>query len=77
MATAITSDGRRVSTETAYLSPKVLARPNLKIATGCHVRKIVFEMVKGTKKAVGVEFSSSKEQETVYRATASKEVVLS
>ncbi|KAJ7578568.1 hypothetical protein C8J56DRAFT_968407 [Mycena floridula] len=65
----------RVSAETSYLTPKVTARPNLKIAIHAHVTKIIFEKTGGNIRAVGVEFSAS-ETATVYRANARQEVIV-
>ncbi|KAH7334439.1 GMC oxidoreductase [Rhizoctonia solani] len=70
--TYITSAFSRSSAEAAYLTPVVLARPNLTVATNAHVTKILFE----GKRAVGVEFSRDKDSPR-YRAKARKEVVLS
>lgn len=56
--------GQRVSTETAYLSPAVLARPNLTVATHAVVTRILFKpspSTSGEPRAIGVEFASSKE----------------
>lgn len=43
LVTFIDARGRRVTTESAYLTPKVLSRLNLKVATGAKVTRIVFE----------------------------------
>jgi ribosome biogenesis SPOUT family RNA methylase Rps3 len=61
----------RCSAEAAYLTPAVLARQNLTVATNAHVTKILFE----GKRAVGVEFSRNKEA-PCYQARARKEVIL-
>ncbi|KAF8683343.1 Alcohol oxidase [Rhizoctonia solani] len=70
--TYITSTLSRCSAEAAYLTPNVLARSNLTVATNAHVTKILFE----GKRAVGVEFARNKNAPR-YRAKARKEVVLS
>ncbi|KAJ7707407.1 hypothetical protein B0H17DRAFT_1032615 [Mycena rosella] len=70
------SRGERVSSETAYLTKDVLARPNLKVAIHAQVTRILFEQVDGTPRAVGVEFANSAAGPR-YRARASKQVVLS
>ncbi|KAG8682545.1 hypothetical protein FRC11_014731 [Ceratobasidium sp. 423] len=70
--TYITSSFSRCSAEAAYLTPGVLARPNLTVATNAQVTKILFE----GKRAVGVEFSRDKDAPK-YRAKVRKEVVLS
>ena len=64
--------GRRVSSESAYLTSNVLGRPNLRVATHAHVTRILFD---GTT-AVGVEFANETTK-TLYQAKAKKEVVLS
>ncbi|ESK94011.1 putative gmc oxidoreductase [Moniliophthora roreri MCA 2997] len=46
---------QRVSSEAAYLTADVLARPNLKVAVHAHVTRILFEDVNGETRAVGVE----------------------
>ena len=56
----------------AYLTPEVLARPNLTVVTGAHVTKIRFE----GNRAVGVEFAETKTGPT-YFSRAKKEVLLS
>ncbi|KZP31802.1 GMC oxidoreductase [Athelia psychrophila] len=62
----------RVTTEAAYLTPDVLARPNLKVAVHAHATKVLME---GTR-AVGVEFATC-EGGPRFRARARKEVVVS
>ncbi|KDQ13529.1 hypothetical protein BOTBODRAFT_33538 [Botryobasidium botryosum FD-172 SS1] len=71
------SKGRRASAETGYLTPDVLARPNLKVVVHAQVSKILFESGKdGTKRAVGVEFRDARGGPSI-RVRAKKEVVLS
>ncbi|TDL26596.1 GMC oxidoreductase [Rickenella mellea] len=78
--TYINDKGQRVSTEAAYLTPAVLSRPNLKVATHAHVTKMLVEDVldgdKKVKRAVGVEFCEKKGG-VRYRVKARREVVLS
>jgi len=74
--TYINKNGRRVTTESAYLTPEVLNRPNLKVAVLSQVTKIIFDTSKGIKKAIGVEFTSSKDGPR-YRVGVKKEVVVS
>ncbi|KAK7032253.1 hypothetical protein VNI00_013211 [Paramarasmius palmivorus] len=52
---------RRVSSESAYLTPEVLARPNLKVAVHAHVTRILFEDVNEETRATGVEYATSSE----------------
>ncbi|KAF7312587.1 hypothetical protein MIND_00272800 [Mycena indigotica] len=74
--TYVDENGRRVSSETAYLTPEVLARPNLTVAINATVTKIIFDKRGATPRAVGVEFAQGKNAPR-YRARAGKEVVLS
>jgi choline dehydrogenase-like flavoprotein len=73
--TYISSSGKRVTTETAYLTPDVLKRPNLKVAVHAQVTRILFDTTGGSKKAVGVEFSREKGG-PLYRVRAKQQVIL-
>lgn len=75
--TYIDKRGRRSSTESAYFTPEVLARPNLTVLTGAHVTRIILaqDHTTGVKRAVGVEFSTGSSGSR-YRVRAGKEVVL-
>ena len=74
--TFIDSGGRRVTTESAYLTADVLKRPNLTVATGVQVTRVVFDQTQGkTPRAVGVHFMDAKGR--TYEVTAQREVVLS
>jgi choline dehydrogenase len=67
----------RVSSETAYLTPDVIARPNLTVAIHATVTQILFEIQPtGKRRAVGVEFAKA-EDGPRYQAKAKKEVILS
>lgn len=70
--TYMTSTSSRCSAEAAYLTPSVLARSNLSVATNAHVTRIIFE----GKRAIGVEFARSKDSPR-YQARVRKEVILS
>lgn len=70
--TYIKAGATRCSAEAAYLTPSVLARPNLTVATKSHVTRILFE----GKRAVGVEFARDRDAPR-YQARARKEVILS
>ena len=72
--TNIDSKGRRVTAETSYLTPNVLARPNLKVITRAVVQKIVFDTTSGKPVATGVEFKD--EAGNMFSVEAAKEVVL-
>jgi choline dehydrogenase len=70
----VNSDGERVTTESAYLTPKILGRPNLTVVTGARATKLILDA--GTApRVVGVEFASSRYGKSL-RAMAKKEVVL-
>ncbi|KAG8851668.1 hypothetical protein FRB96_009164 [Tulasnella sp. 330] len=73
--TYITPQGQRSSTERAYLTSDVLARRNLKVATGAHVTKIRFDRRSKTPRAVGVEFAETRNGPTFF-VKAKKEVLL-
>ncbi|THG97943.1 hypothetical protein EW145_g7512 [Phellinidium pouzarii] len=76
LMTYLNSMGMRVSSETAYLTPDVMKRPNLTIATYAKVTKLLFDTTGGKKRAVGVEFARGKGSKR-YRVKARKEVILS
>ncbi|EGO24432.1 hypothetical protein SERLADRAFT_449204 [Serpula lacrymans var. lacrymans S7.9] len=68
----------RVSMESAYLTDKVLERPNLKVVTHARVTKILFERVEGQLRAVGVEFAKSRfDNGPRFHCRARKEVIVS
>ncbi|EKM57285.1 uncharacterized protein PHACADRAFT_254976 [Phanerochaete carnosa HHB-10118-sp] len=73
--TYIDPKGRRSTAETAYMTPDVLARPNLKVATNARVQRILFDTSSGSPVATGVEFKDKASNKFV--AKALKEVVLS
>lgn len=73
--TYITPKGERATAESAYLPPKVLARPNLKVAIYARATRVLFEDVSGTPRAAGVEFMDK--SGTKFIAKARKEVVMS
>lgn len=66
--------GQRVSTETAYLTPEVLERKNLTVATHASVKKVVFETIDGVPRATAVEFTRGKGK-PVFKARA-KEIIV-
>lgn len=74
--TYIDSNRQRVSAEAAYLTPEVLARPNLKVVTLARVTKIYFDSSSGTPRAVAVEFANEKQHTPRFRAKACKEVIV-
>ena len=74
--TYVDDNGQRVSSETAYLTPDVLARPNLKVVTHAQVTRVLFDQTAAEPRATGVEFAYSKEGPR-FCAHAKKEVILS
>ncbi|KAF8527456.1 GMC oxidoreductase [Hysterangium stoloniferum] len=74
--TYIDPTGKRVNTETAYLTPEVLARPNLKVVVNSQVTRILFDAKSGSNpRAVGVEFARNS-QGARYQVRVWREVVL-
>ncbi|KAJ7261714.1 hypothetical protein B0H12DRAFT_1013392 [Mycena haematopus] len=76
VVTYVDSKGQRVSSETAYLTKGVLARPNLKVAIHAQITRIIFDQVDGEMRALGVEFAKGPNGPR-YRARARKEIILS
>ncbi|TFK62260.1 alcohol oxidase [Pluteus cervinus] len=74
--TYVNEKKERVSSESGYLTPEVLERPNLKVAVHAKVTKVLVEVVDGKKRATGVEFATTKEGAR-YKARARKEVIIS
>ncbi|KAG1723029.1 uncharacterized protein EDB91DRAFT_1173780 [Suillus paluster] len=77
--TYIDSKSTRVSTESAYLTNEVLARPNLKVVTYARVSKVLFDTSSGIPRATGVEFASRSRAGKVgpkFIARATKEVIV-
>lgn len=76
--TYIGPDGRRVTTESAYLTPEVLARPNLRVASHATVTKIRFETREvnsvQTPRAVAVEFVNPRGEK--FKVKVRKEAIL-
>ena len=67
--------GRRVTAESSYLTPEVLRRPNLKVIISATVTKVIFDETGGQPRAVGVEFTPSRDGPR-FTARAEKEVIL-
>ncbi|KAG5927765.1 hypothetical protein E4U42_001812 [Claviceps africana] len=75
--TFIDPQGQRSSLATAFLPPEVLRRPNLYVACGAHVTRILFDRIHGSKpRAMGVEFQASKHGK-YFQVHAKREVILS
>ncbi|KAG0706730.1 hypothetical protein DFH29DRAFT_1066647 [Suillus ampliporus] len=78
--TYIDTKSTRVTTESAYLTDEVLARPNLKVVTHARVCKVLFDTSSGIPRATGVEFASKSHTGKVgpkFRVRATKEVIVS
>ncbi|KAF7323789.1 hypothetical protein MKEN_00600000 [Mycena kentingensis (nom. inval.)] len=69
--TYVDPKGQRVSSETAYLTPDVLRRPNLTVAINASVTKVLFN----GKRAVGVEFANGPATPR-YTVRARKEIIV-
>jgi len=69
------SKGRRVTAEKSYLTPEVLKRPNLRVVISATVTKVILDKADGQPRAVGVEFTSSRDAPR-FRARAGKELIL-
>ena len=66
--TYIDNKRTRVTSETSYLTPDVLARPNLKVAIHATVTRVVFEKSGETTRAVAVDFTKGKNEPEIGRA---------
>lgn len=75
LMTYIDSRGCRVTTQSAYLTPTVLSRPNLTISVNTPVTRIIFNTTGLSPRAVGVEFALSRDGPR-FRVRAKNEVVL-
>jgi choline dehydrogenase len=76
--TYIDSKAERVTSETSYLTPDVLARPNLTVVTNAQVTKIVFNKNGEDTVATGVEFiENTVLPSKTFKVYCRKEVVLS
>ncbi|TFY64164.1 hypothetical protein EVJ58_g2814 [Rhodofomes roseus] len=74
--TFIDPRGRRVTTESAYLTPEVLARQNLTVATRVQVTRVMFRQMKGKRpRAVAVHLKDA--HGDAFEVKARREVVLS
>jgi choline dehydrogenase len=77
LVTYVDEKFERVSSEAAYLTPDVMARPNLTVAIHATVTRILFEnQPTGKPRAVGVEFAKT-EDGPRYQVKTKKEVILS
>lgn len=65
----------RVSSETAYFTKDVLARPNLTVVVNATVTKILLEKDGDETKTVGVEFAKSRQSQR-YTVRVKKDVIV-
>ncbi|KAI0091167.1 alcohol oxidase [Irpex rosettiformis] len=75
IVTYIDKKGQRVTSERAYLTPDVLARTNLTVATGAYVNRVLFKSIGSSIRATGVEYRNK--NGSIFVSRARKEVVLS
>jgi len=66
---------QRVSSESAYLTPEVLTRKNITVATNTTVTRIIFEEIADEIHATGVEFAKDKNGKR-YWAKSRRDIVL-
>ncbi|XP_052131105.1 glucose dehydrogenase [FAD, quinone]-like isoform X2 [Frankliniella occidentalis] len=59
------SNGERVSTNRAFLTPAVRKRPNLTVQTGATVRRVILSSGPGKPRAVAVEYDGPQGRKTV------------
>ncbi|KAH9481749.1 Dehydrogenase str4 [Psilocybe cubensis] len=74
--TYVDNKRERSSAEGAYLTPEVLARPNLVVAINATVTRVLFERDVESTVASGVEFANS-EDGPRFQARAKKQVIIS
>lgn len=76
--TFIDPKGQRASLATAFLTPEVLARPNLYVACNAYVTRVLFDQITNPRepRAIGVEFQMSRGGPR-FEVHARREVVLS
>ncbi len=74
--TYVDENRERVSAESAYFTQDVLARPNLRVAIYATVTRIIFENSESNIRAVGVEFTHSRDGAR-YQARARRDIILS
>ena len=75
--TFIDSKGQRSSMATAFLTSDIMRRPNLYVATGAHVSKVLYDRLTSENEptAIGVEFQSKRDGPR-FQVHAKQEVLL-
>lgn len=78
--TYVSKDFKRVSSETAYLTPDVLKRKNLTVVTQATATRVIFDTTSlgsvSEPRAIGVEFAKT-EGGPRFKAVAKRDVILS
>nr|CAD7585941.1 unnamed protein product [Timema genevievae] len=75
IAQTTTENGRRHSTNSAFLKPARLLRKNLHVVTSATVTKVIIDP--DLKRALGVEFVLNEDHSTLFKSLATKETILS
>nr|CAD7259245.1 unnamed protein product [Timema shepardi] len=75
IAQTTTENGRRHSTNSAFLKPARLIRKNLHVVTRATVTKVIIDP--DLKRALGVEFVLNEDHSTLFKSLAIKETILS
>nr|CAD7405644.1 unnamed protein product [Timema poppensis] len=75
IAQTTTDNGRRHSTNSAFLKPARLIRKNLHVVTRATVTKVIIDP--DLKRALGVEFVLNEDHSTLFKSLATKETILS
>ena len=75
LVTYIDPNGRRVTSESSFLTPEVQERPNLRIISSTTVTKVIFDEAGDQPRAIGVEYATSRGGPRL-KAGARKEVIL-
>ena len=73
--TYIDPNGRRVTSESSYLTPEVQKRSNLRIISSTTVTKVIFDEAGDQPRAIGIEYATSRDGPRS-KAGARKEVIL-
>ena len=74
--TYVNSKFRRVSSETAYLTPEALKRKNFTVVTDATATRILFDTTGSEPRAIGVEFATGSGEKR-YKVFAKKDIVVS
>jgi hypothetical protein len=75
LVTYVSNKDERVSSESAYLTPEVLSRPNITVVIQATVTRLLFETATGKLRVVGVKFANA-ESGPCFQTGARKKVVI-